>query len=364
MTGHAGLTLATDGGGQITLGEELGTGVEGTVWSVSGQPETAAKLFHGGKATPRTRAKLICMLRERPAITRCPAYRIAWPESRLRQNEKNRTIVGYTMPRLDGARYREIGAFLNQARRKLRVERRNRPYTTVHMVTLARNAADLVAAIHREGHVIGDLSSRNLWADDRCQVALIDCDSMQVSDPEKGELHHCYVGTPEYTAPERQGVPFGEIPRTKDDDRFALGVLIYQLLFQGRHPFAGIYHGEQSGPEQTAIAQRIHTGRFIHSGEDGNYQATKPAATVWRSLPFKKQLKAALLHEGERYDAERWVSDIEKAAERLKQCPAKETHQYFGSGGCTWCRFKRMTGTEPFPSVGEAGGRPGKRRSR
>ena len=40
-----------------------------------------------------------------------------------------------------------------------------------------------------------------------------------------------------------QGKPLRGLIRTENHDRFGLAVLIYQLLFVGRHPCAGVYRG-------------------------------------------------------------------------------------------------------------------------
>lgn len=53
-------------------------------------------------------------------------------------------------------------------------------------------------------------------------------------------VFHCDVGVPLWTPPELQGRDFRGLTRTKNHDRFGLAVLMFQLLFMGRHPFAGV----------------------------------------------------------------------------------------------------------------------------
>jgi len=64
------------------------------------------------------------------------------------------------------------------------------------------------------------------------------------------------VGKPEYTPPELQNARFSEWTAGRDD-RFRPGVLIFQLLMQGTHPFLGIFTGQgEPGP----IPERIRSG--------------------------------------------------------------------------------------------------------
>ena len=44
--------------------------------------------------------------------------------------------------------------------------------------------------------------------------------------------------------------------RTPEHDRFGLAVLVFQLLFMGRHPFAG-RHPERAIPVETAMREGL-----------------------------------------------------------------------------------------------------------
>ena len=336
----------------------LGEGHEGTVWTVKDHDDLAVKIFHGGQMPARTKAKLISMMKK-TMTTRCRSYRIAWPLELVSEKGK-RTSSGYLMPRLDQEKHPEIGAYFNRMRRDRRIAQRGRGYSMVHMLTIARNLAQMVAALHEHGLVIGDLSSRNVRAHDHGQVALIDVDSIQIKDQD-GQVYRCTVGTPEYCAPERQGITFDEIDKTTADDEFALSVMIYQLIFQGRHPFAGI-PTKQAQKESASIQERIRTGQLIHDDSKSGYQPASQDTIIWAATPFKRQFRAGLARTPPRYTAIRWMQDIDRIAERLKQCPANPGHQYFGSRACTWCRYQKATGQDPFRQTQPAKQRTAKRR--
>jgi len=55
----------------------------------------------------------------------------------------------------------------------------------------------------------------------------------------EGRQFLCEVRISTHLPPELQGRPLHGIVRTVDHDSFGLAVIIFQLLFMGRHPFSG-----------------------------------------------------------------------------------------------------------------------------
>ena len=66
---------------------------------------------------------------------------------------------------------------------------------------LLHNFALAVHNLHEEGYVLGDIKAQNILVNDRGLVSTIDTDSFQVRHPLSGKLHHCLVGSPDYTPP-------------------------------------------------------------------------------------------------------------------------------------------------------------------
>lgn len=100
----------------------------------------------------------------------------------------------------------------------------------------ALSLARLLADLHAEGYVVGDLKPDNLWVDAHGGVAVADVDSWQFTDG--GEVFAGRMGSPGHTAPERIGAPAGTAP-DRAGDEFVLAVLVHELLMCGLHPFAG-----------------------------------------------------------------------------------------------------------------------------
>ena len=335
----------------VKLGKALASGSEGTVYTARTHPGTVAKLPHQQPLAESLASKLEYMVANPPPIVSCSAYRLAWPISVVTKPKRAGRTVGYLMSQIDPDHYREIGVYLNPARRKRRAQRRGKPYTFLHLLVMAQNLSHAVAHIHAQGHVIGDLNSRNVLANDRGQVALIDTDSFQVVDATTGQLHRCGVGTPEYTAPGLQGLPFTELDRSQNDDRFALSVMIYQLLFQGQHPFAGRYW-QPPDTEINTLADRIRMASFAHGPQTKiKHQPSHPAAVIWQDSPMKKQFQAAFRRRGERTTAEDWIKSIAEAGNVLSQCSPNPLHHYFSTRRCTWCTYRTTTGVEPFDDI-------------
>ncbi|OIP71251.1 MAG: hypothetical protein AUK48_12680 [Oscillatoriales cyanobacterium CG2_30_44_21] len=111
----------------------------------------------------------------------------------------------------------------------------------------ARKLARAVRSVHSRGYVIGDVNESNVLVADDAIVTLVDTDSFQVNDGTT--IYRCTVGKPEYTPPELQGMSFRDVDRSVQHDLFGLGVLIYQLLMEGTHPFGGVFSGQGEAPE-------------------------------------------------------------------------------------------------------------------
>ena len=351
---------------KIILETQIGAGREGTVHVVKNIPATAAKLIGPGNPDPEeTAVKLQTMVDNSPARTVTRHYRIAWPSALVTTPKRQGRTVGYLMDMQDPAVYRPVGSYFNPARRRRLTNNRDRGYTYLNLVAIARNLAMAVENIHRHGAVIGDLSSRNVLASDRGRAAIIDTDSFQICDPVSGATHRCMVGTPEYTPARLQGLEFRDTDRTQDDDLFALAVMIYQLLMQGSHPYSGT-KPQQTTPdswdgETDNIAARIAQGNFSHQLHDPKAPVPTPgSAKIWEDLPLKQQFKGAFQSRKARTTAGAWAEALTNAAKKLQQCRKNPLHWSF-KRRCTWCQYVLLTTVEPFPEPGAQAPLPQKR---
>lgn len=326
----------------------LGAGGEALVFAVPGETQVVAKVYR--RPLPAHASKLASMLANPPADPMAAQghVSIAWPTEILYTADGTRRVVGFLMPRAAGER--ALIEFYNPTARRQQCPLFN--YLYLHRT--ARNLSSAVRAVHNRGYVIGDLNEMNILVTDTALVTLVDTDSFQVRDAQSHTVHRCPVGRPEFTPPELQGKTFRDLDRNPEHDLFGLGVLIFQLLMEGTHPFSGVYTGEGEPPPYEA---RIMRGEFTYGTRPVPYRVM-PAAPPFRNLhPRVQELFIRCFEEGHsnpqaRPDAEAWVTALQASEDALAECAVNEQHRYSNHlTTCPWCeRTQRLRGRDPFPS--------------
>jgi hypothetical protein len=314
---------------------------------VPGQPGLVAKVYH--QPTAGHVAKLEAMLANPPAdpMTARGGISIAWPVDRLWTVDEPARCLGYLMPRVDQAR--PLFDVYNPGTRLQVCPLFHHGY----LLRTARNLAAAVRAVHERGHVIGDLNESNILVNSMALVTLVDTDSFQVRH--QGRVYRCPVGKPEYSPPELQQARFADFDRGPEQDAFALAVLIFQLLMQGIHPFAGRFTGQG---EPAPLEERIAAGHWPYARSRPVPYAPNPHAPPFDVLPPGVQdLLRRCFEEGHvrsvvRPDAAGWQEVLQRAEEELTTCPVSSQHVYHrGLAACPWCALARTQGRDPFPTA-------------
>ncbi len=339
------MLLHRSNGQLLNLNRELGGGGEGKIYTVVEDAALAAKIYH--HPTPELAAKLRVMVAHPPEdpMSGEGHVSIAWPVELL---ERGGQVVGFLMPK--ASEVLPVHEFYNPKTRRDRCPFFN--YLYLHRT--ARNLAAAVSSLHAFGYVVGDVNESNILVSKTALVTLVDTDSFQVKDRRSSTLYPCPVGKPEFTPPELQGKPFRDLQRQPEHDRFGLAVLIFQLLMEGTHPFAGVYTGAGDPPP---IEARIAAGHFPYGRRRVPYQPT-PIAPAWDILPPNlRSLFIRCFEDGHRYprvrpDAQTWVKAIDAAEHALVLCKANPQHRYGDHlSRCPWCdRARILQGRDPFPS--------------
>lgn len=247
------MTIYDARGQPVRLGESAGTGGEATVYILKDRPDWLAKIY---KPAPRPNyaRKLNWMVAHPPAnpTSGLDHSSLAWPSELV--YDSRRKLAGYLMPYIQGTT--SILEVFNPRRRTETLPGFDRRY--LHRT--ARNLAATLEVLHSSGYVVGDLNESNVLVTPSALVTLIDADSFQVQEQRNGRLisYPCPVGKLEYTAPELQGKMMEKVLRLPQHDSFGLGVLIFQLLMEGNHPFRAqwLRKGEPP-PIETRIAQGL-----------------------------------------------------------------------------------------------------------
>ena len=241
-------TVQTSLGRTLHLTRQIGKGGEGAIYEVRDQHDIAIKLYWPNKSQSR-RDKIAAMASAQWYKTNSF---VAFPIDIL--FAPNGTFAGFAMKKIGASR--PVHMLYSPASRKIEFSHANYKF----IILAAGNIARAVASVHGCGCIIGDINHSGFLVFDKATSVLIDSDSFQVVASNHKYL--CQVGTPEYTPPELQGARFDRVPRTINHDNFGLAVLIFQLLFMGRHPFSGRYQRPGDMPLERAIGEH----RFAYSG--------------------------------------------------------------------------------------------------
>ena len=343
----------------IDLGSEIARGGEGAIHSYPRDASLVMKIYHADKLKDIDSDKLQLMVANPPDDSvkkNHGCVSIAWPVDLLLSIDGSEQIMGFLMPRVPMQQVRPIHDYYSPKTR--REENLGFNYFSLHRT--ARNFAGAMSALHAKQYVIGDVNESNILVYDTAMVTLVDTDSFQVRDFQQGKVYRCRVGKPEYTPPELQRKTFADYDRTPEHDLFGLGVLIFQLLMEGTHPFAGVYQGTGDPPP---TEKRILAGHFPHGSKTVPYRPAPNAVRFDVLHPTLRQLFIRCFEDGHnnpqaRPDARSWVKALDEAEKALVSCGVNSEHWYGRHlRDCPWCeRKKQLRGIDPFPpmSVGQS----------
>src|SRR4029453_7088235 len=317
-------------GNEAGLGRCLGQGGEGAVYAVANRPGTVAKIY-ARRPDEHASRKLGAMVQlgteELSAIAACPQD--------LLHDPRTGNVVGFLMPRVDA--HREIHELYGPSDRKLAFPDAGWGF----LIRAARNLAAAFDVVHRHGHVVGDVNQGNVVVSRQATGRLIDCDSFQITH--LGRNYPCRVGVPLFTPPELQGRKLDDLARTPEHDRFGLAVLIFHLLFMGRHPYAG-RHPDRAIPVETALRE----GLFAFGRKARSAGVVPPPYSLWlRDLTptvaelCERAFGREAIESGPRPTAGEWVFALESLENSLTTCRDDPRHVHaHANGSCPWCRIE------------------------
>ena len=245
------------------------SGGEGIIRAVARRPELLAKLYRHTPG-PHDVDKLRALVR---AATPDLLTVTAWPTDCLK--DRKGALVGFVMQRITDAR-----PLYELYSPRSRVQ--HFPYADFRfLLHAASNVARLFAAVEHAGFLMGDVNHGNILVRGNGTVVAVDCDSFQVGD---GSIYPCRVGTELFLPPELIGRDVGAVRRTPAHTAYGLAVLLFHLLFMGRHPFAGRFHGAGEMPIEKAIA----ASRFAYALETRRTQCRRRRSPRRSPLPDRR----------------------------------------------------------------------------
>lgn len=325
--------LVTSAGISVQLTRELGRGGEGAVFEVPALSSQVAKVYHKPlDAKKQAKLKFMSVAAHSELLRYC-----AWPRDTLHQS-RGGPVVGFLMPKVSGRD--PVHMVYSPAHR-----RQERPKAAWDfLLFVARNTAAAFETLHSHGHVLGDVNQGNVMVGGDSNVVLIDCDSFQVNA--RGTSHLCEVGVSHFTPPELQSLSsFDGFTRTPNHDAFGLALLIFHLLFGGRHPYSGVPLRDGVGD---ALESDIKGFRYAYA-RDAQSRGIAPPP---RSIPIgivpdsiQTMFHEAFTEAGAlcgRPMASKWVSALDRLRGQLRKCTSSSMHVYSNHlTKCPWCALEQ-----------------------
>jgi DNA-binding helix-hairpin-helix protein with protein kinase domain len=335
------MAFITSSGRCLVLASILGRGGEGTIYNVEGDNALAVKIYTDGNQLgrlPKLRVMIADRLHQRSSFAAFPVETVT----------ANGNFAGFTMRKV--ASSRPLFQLCLTSDRRLEFPDANFRF----MVRVALNLAKAVASLNSLGAVIGDLNeSGALVNQTQGLVTLVDSDSIQYSSG--GQVYRCIKGKAEYTPPELQGRPFNAVDRTVNHDAFGLAVLLFEILFLGRHPFSGIPRASN----HPTIAEAIQSGRFAYSPHKTRTLMDPPQhMPLLTDIPedvaiaFQRAFgpypgNAATI----RPTPAEWVPLLADMEKNIIECKVNRAHYFSRTApACPWCRFEAGYGVLLFIS--------------
>jgi len=353
------VSYRTRSGQLVSVGPLLAKGGEGEVYAVSSPPGMVFKKYLpvAFSRDPALDDRLRAMVAHPPAQWREPQSQhvsLAWPTDMVLENGR---FAGFLMAAVEMAETVELHRVTNPDDRRRATGSTGwaRGFSWRYLVHAAVNLAQATQMLHEAGVVIGDFNERNSRVTRDARVTLLDCDSMQISDPATGGWFFCRVGRPEYTPPELIHADWSKTVRHASSDLFALAIHIYQFLLEGEHPFRGKWTGPGEKPSVTDLAAQ---GTWAQ--QNGGLLQPRPSAISAAMLPdvimnmFRTAFEDGAVNPGARPTARAWHQALTDLESSLRPCQANPEHYYPRSlPACPWCRREaaRAATQRPLPPL-------------
>ena len=337
METKAGSTIWTGDGRQLRLETLLKSGGAGSVYRLLGSTSEVAKIYHAHVDHAHYARKIEAMLKLSPKLPDLSdggrSYvQIAWPEATLR--DKQGKFLGFLMPAVDVRATSELECILQEKQaRALKL-----PTGLGAKITLAANLAAVIAELHAQRHYVVDLKPVNLrFYPQSLYMAMLDCDGFSIQG--QGERFAAPQITPDYLAPEFQRktlTPAGE----EQQDRFALAVVVFQLLNFGLHPYSGRPKSDALATDIPGrIAQRAYAyGLRANAHQLPNMSSGHLCMPMDLRTMFDRAFAGA---DAGRPAAVEWRSLLtgyaQRTSQRLILCKRNAEHQHYAGQACASC---------------------------
>jgi len=340
----------------ISEDNKLGRGATATVYSVFHDGKNfAAKIYHHDR--PFDSEKIRAMLENPPdcaeVIHNGQDYpQIAWPQAIIQNVDGDE--VGFLLPLVDTQESFTLDHYYDQGLfKKLNSLDES---ALSYKLEIARNLSKIVAELHSHGHYFIDCKPQNIRVFKRNHVVtLIDCDGFSINGQEK--RFPAELLSTDYIAPEAQRELTSPTLLSEDQDRYALAVILFQLLNRGTHPFQGII--TDADINCSTNDEKAALGLYPY-GTIRNFQIKpRPQSThhLWDGETRRLFDQAFTAKEPDtRPSAQQWADHFEtllvtKTLVRCDKFPNDLAHIKFKDMGCPACYLNSLQTFTPPPPI-------------
>ena len=216
----------------------------------------------------------------------------------------NNEFVGYLMQQANGF---ELQTSIFKSKKLL--EKKFPNWNRLHLVNVAINILSTVQKLHEYNIILGDINPGNILIDNETNTYFIDTDSFQV------EGYPCPVGMPAYTKPIHHGIDYKQYLRKKEDDIYAVSVILFQLMLPGKMPYSCTGGGK--------LKENMKPENFPYKyGDNGEYNNPPKGywTYIWSHLPRKiKNLFGETFREEKRKTLEELIEQFKIYRSGLKR---------------------------------------------
>jgi len=320
----------------------LGKGAEANVYKAFiGKKLHAAKIFHDAQKVGVEKIQAMIVnpptnLTGETAGIEYPKY--AWPISLILDSAKQ--PVGFLMPLIDLAESFTLDHYYD----KNLIPKLKAPEEVAlsYKIEIAANLSALIADLHRHEHYFIDFKPQNIRVFKRTHaVTLVDCDGFSIGSAQ-GIRHPAQLLSTDYISPEA----FRNHSSAKDlgveQDKYALAVIIFQLLNAGIHPFQGILADHDS--HVSTNDEKAAAGLYPH-GQIPNQKIKPRPQSIHCCFDDQTRImfdKAFTGSPEQRPSAERWAAHLQSILDNkiLGRCDAHPydiRHMHLADKPCPAC---------------------------
>lgn len=339
---------------EINPNNQLGKGATAVIYKAEFNSEVvAAKIYHPNKKV--NELKISAMLSNKPddihiEFAGSTYPQIAWPFAAL--TDENGLAAGYLMPLVDLNDSFSLDYFYDPVLFK----KLNAPDEVAfsYKLEIAKNLSTIVAALHKNKHFFIDLKPQNIRVFRQTHiVSLVDCDGFSISDKKAGgnTRFPAELISTDYISPEAFRNKSSPKELGENQDRYALAVILFQLLNNGTHPFQGILKNDDGIATND---EKAAAGLYPHSIQTNPAIKPRPQSIhfLWDDKTRDLFDRAFIGKLDERPSAQEWANHfekllLEKSLIRCDKEPLNIAHMRFKGKDCPACYLANLSAFKP-----------------